>query len=171
MGYDNEMEEALNKQVNAEMYSSYLYLSMSASFESISLKGFAQWMKVQAQEEMAHAMKFYSFIFERGGKPELLAIDKPPSEWKTPLQAFEAVYKHEQKVTSMINALVDMALEKKDHATKSMLNWFIDEQVEEESSANEVVQKLKLIKDHTQGLFLLDKELGVRAFNATTAEK
>ena len=125
--------EALNKQINAELYSAYLYISMSAYFESINLKGFANWMKVQAKEEVSHAMRIYNYVVERGGRVKLMAIEQPPIEWESPLHAFESAYNHEVKVTAMINELVDLALKEKDHATYNMLQWVINEQVEEES--------------------------------------
>jgi len=163
--------KSLNDQINAEMFSSYLYLSMEAYFQSISLKGFASWMRVQAQEEMMHGMKFYDFVNERGGKVTLEAIAKPETTWATPLAVFEAVLKHEEHVTSLINNLVDLAISEKDHASNNFLQWFVAEQVEEEASASEVVEKLKLIKDNPSGLFMVDAELGKRVFTmpATTA--
>jgi ferritin len=159
-----KMEQALNKQVNAELYSSYLYLSMAAYFESINLKGFANWMRIQAQEENAHGMKLYDFINERGGRVRLEAIDEPPREWESPLDVFEAVYKHECHVTSLIDDLVDLALELSDHATNTFLQWFVAEQVEEEASADEIVQQLKLIGNDGHGLFMMDREAGTRVF-------
>lgn len=159
-----KMLKALNDQINAEMFSSYLYLSMEAYFQAISLKGFAAWMRVQAQEEMMHAMKFYDFVNERGGKVTLEAIAKPETNWASPLAVFEAVLKHEEHVTSLINDLVDLAISEKDHASNNFLQWFVSEQVEEEASAGEVVEKLKLIKDNTSGLFMVDAELGKRVF-------
>ena len=161
---NKEMERALNAQVNAEMYSAYLYLSMSAYFQSKSLGGFASWMRVQAQEEMVHAMKLYDFINERGGRVILEPIEAPPTEWDSPLATSEAVYEHEQKVTGLINELVELALEKHDHATNIFLQWFVSEQVEEEDSANDVVEKIKLMGDARGGLFMLDRELGQRVF-------
>jgi len=156
--------KTLNDQINAEMFSSYLYLSMESYFQSISLKGFAAWMRVQAQEEMMHAMKFYDFVNERGGKVTLEAIAKPETTWATPLAAFEAVLKHEEHVTSLINNLVDLAISEKDHASNNFLQWFVAEQVEEEASVTEVVEKLKLIQDNPSGLFMVDAELGKRVF-------
>ncbi len=161
--------KSLNEQINAEMFSSYLYLSMEAYFQSISLKGFAAWMRVQAQEEMMHGMKFYDFVNERGGKVTLEAIAKPETTWATPLAAFEAVLKHEEHVTSLINNLVDLAISEKDHASNNFLQWFVAEQVEEEASANEVVEKLKLIQDNPSGLFMVDAELGKRVFTMPAA--
>jgi ferritin len=133
-----KIEAALNKQLNAELYSSYLYLSMSAYFQSINLPGFANWMRVQTQEELVHAMKFYDFINERGGRVMLQKIDSPPTKWASPLNVFESAYKHEQKVTGLINDLVNLAVGEKDHATNIFLQWFVTEQVEEEASADEV---------------------------------
>ena len=159
-----KIENELNKQLNAELYSSYLYLSMSAYFESINLKGFANWMRVQAQEELVHAMKFYDYINERGGRAVLMAIDAPPAKWQSPFVVFEHVYEHEQKVTGLIHDLVNLAISENDHATNNFLQWFVAEQVEEESSADEIVQKLKLVEDARGGIFMLDKELGQRVF-------
>lgn len=158
------MHEALVKQLNAELYSAYLYLSMGAHFQAVNLSGFANWMRVQAQEELLHAMKFYDFINSRGSRVRLLSVEAPPGEWKTPLAAFEDVLRHEQKVTGLINDLINLAIEDRDHATNNFLQWFVTEQVEEESSANEVVQKLKLAGDSAGSLFMLDQELGRRVF-------
>ena len=155
-------ETAINKQINAELWSAYLYLSMSAYFESINLGGFANWMRVQAQEEVNHAMKFYNHVVERRGRVTVSAITAPPVTWKSPLHAFEESFKHEQKVTGLIYDLANMAAAEKDHAMTSMLKWFIDEQVEEELSTDTIVQKLKMIGTNTGGLFMLDHELGER---------
>jgi ferritin len=160
----SKIEKALNMQINAELWSAYLYLSMSAYFESISLSGFANWMRVQAQEEVTHAMKLYDYIVDRGGRVTVTGIDAPPTKWKSPLHAFEETYKHEQKVTGLINDLVDLAKSENDHATLNMLQWFVDEQVEEEASADEIVQKLKLVGKEGSGLFMIDRELGQRMF-------
>jgi ferritin len=170
---DKKMETALNKQLNAELYSSYLYLSMSAYFQSINLPGFATWMRVQAQEELVHGMKFYDFINERGGRVTLHQIEGPPTEWSSPIDVFENTYKHEQKVTGLINDLVNLAVEARDHATNIFLQWFVTEQVEEEASADEVAQRLKLMGDTKGGLFMLDREMGQRVFTppAASAEK
>ena len=157
-----KMEEALNKQINAELYSSYLYLSMAACFESINLGGFAQWMYVQAQEEQGHAMRLYKHITDRGGRVSLDAIDKPKGSWSSPLEAFEDAYAHEQKVTGMIHDLVDQAGAEKDHAAAETLQWFVSEQVEEEQSTGSVAEKLKMIKDSPNGLFMMDHALGAR---------
>jgi len=165
-----KMEEALNGQVNAELYSAYLYLSMESYFKSLNLNGFARWMRVQTQEEVAHAMKIYDFVNERGGRVILKAIEGPPTEWDSPLAVFEAVYVHEQKVTGLINDLVDLAIKEKDHATNTFLQWFVNEQVEEESSADEVVQQLKMMENAPGGMFMLDRELGQRIFTPPAAE-
>jgi ferritin len=166
---DEKMQTALNKQMTAELYSSYLYLSMSAYFQSISLPGFANWMRIQAQEELVHAMKFYDFINERGGRVILQPVEGPPTEWSSPLDVFENTYKHEQKVTGLINDLVNLAVKEGDHATNIFLQWFVTEQVEEEASADEVVQKLKLMGDAKGGLFMLDREMGQRVFTPPAA--
>jgi len=158
----SSIEKALNDQLNAEMYSSYLYMAMAAYFESINLSGFANWMTVQAGEEMAHARKFYSFIFERDGRVKLGAIEEPPFEWKSPQDAFESAYKHELKVSGLIHKLVDLARKENDHPTENFLGWFVAEQVEEEASALEVVNQLKMIKDSPNALFMLNAHLGSR---------
>jgi len=161
---DQRMQEALNKQINAEIYSAYLYLSMSAHFQSVNLAGFANWMRVQWQEELAHALKFYDYVNERGGRVVLQPVEAPPSAWDSPLALFEQVHQHEQKVTGMINKLVDLAVEIRDHVTNNVLQWFVAEQVEEEASADEVVQKLKLVGDDPSALFMIDRELAQRVF-------
>jgi ferritin len=159
-----EMEKAFNKQVNAEFYSSYLYLSMESYFQSISLSGFAAWMRAQVQEEMFHGIKMYNYIHERGGKAKLEAIAKPEEKWESPLLAFEHILAHEQHVTSLINGLIDVAQDVRDHAAKAFLDWFITEQVEEEASAGQIVDRLRLIGKDSSGLFFLDSELGKRVF-------
>jgi ferritin len=161
---NKKIEKAFNEQMNAEMYSAYLYLSMGAYFQSVGMPGFANWMRVQAQEEMVHAMKFFDHINERGGRVTLKAIDGPPTEWDSAVAAFKNVYEHEQKVTGLINNLVNLAIEEKDHASRSFLQWFVDEQVEEEDSASTVLDRLKLIGDSGNGVFMMDGELGQRVF-------
>ncbi len=156
------IQDAINKQINAELYSAYLYLSMGAYFASINLKGFANWMYVQAQEEQEHAMKFFNYLQERGGRVKLETIQAPPLNWESPYNVFEDVYQHEKRVTAMINTLVDLAQSEKDHATNNFLQWFVSEQVEEESNADEILQRLKLVKDTKAGLFMLDQKLGQR---------
>ena len=160
----HKMQEALNDQINAEYFSSYLYLAMAAHCEAINLDGFANWLRVQTQEEMAHAMKFFGFVLERGGRVELKAIEAPPSQWESPLAIFEATLKHEQYITDRINKLVDLALAESDHATNAFLQWFVSEQVEEEATADGILQKLKLMADAPGGLFMLDRELAQRTF-------
>lgn len=166
-----KMQEALNKQLNAELYSSYLYLSMSAYFHSVNLAGFANWMRVQAQEELVHAMKFYDYVNQRGGRVTLLPVEGPPTEWHSPLAVFEDTYQHEQKVTGLIHELANLAVSENDHATKTFLQWFVTEQVEEEESADELVKKLKLIGDSANGLFMMDRELAQRVFTPPTEKE
>jgi ferritin len=156
------MEEALNRQVNRELFSAYLYLSMSAYFSSVNLSGFAKWMRVQAKEERAHAMKIYEYILARGGKITLSDIEAPKAKWASASKVFEDVYAHEQKVTGMINALVELATKEKDHASFEMLQWFVKEQVEEEEHASEILVKVKTLGDVPGHLFYLDHELGKR---------
>ncbi len=159
-----KMEKAINEQINAELYSSYLYLSMASYFSELGLPGFTNWLKVQALEELYHAMKFFDYVAERGGKPVMEAVDKPPDKWESPLAAAENVLEHEKKVSSLINNLVDTAIKENDHATNNFLQWYVAEQVEEESSADEIVQKLKLIGEQGNGLFMIDREMGTRPF-------
>ena len=165
-----KMQTALNGQLNAELYSSYLYLSMNAYFKSVNLEGFANWMHYQAQEELVHSLKFYDFILQRGGKVQLQQVDAPPGEWSSPLAVFEATLEHEQKVTGLINDLVDVAHEERDHASNIFLQWFVSEQVEEEDTAGTLVDKLKLIGKDANGLFMLDTELGQRVFTLPVKE-
>ena len=164
-----KMEEALNAQLNAEFYSSYLYLSMAAYFESIDLPGFSNWMRVQFQEEQFHSMKFYNYILERGGNVVLGPIETPPSDWDGALAVFEATLEHEQKVTGLINDLVYLSREEKDNAAEIFLQWYVKEQVEEEDNVNTVLGQLRLIKDSPQTLFLFDRELGQRTFTPPRA--
>lgn len=165
-----KLQDAINQQVNAELYSAYMYAAMKHYFASINLKGFSHWMDIQVKEETAHAARMTNYINDRGGRVVLKAIDTPPAEWRSPLECFEAVLKHEQKVTSLIDDLVTLAQAEKDHASVNFLQWFVSEQVEEEASADEVVQQLKLMGDNTGALFMLDRELAQRVFvdpNAT----
>lgn len=164
------VEEAINKQINAEIWSAYLYLSMSAYFESEGLSGFANWMKVQYQEELTHAMKFFDYVNERGGRVKLEPIAGVPTEWDNAMAVFEEAYEHEQKVTAMIHDIVDVATKERDHATNSMLNWFLDEQVEEEDAASTIVDQLRLIDGKGHGLLMLDKEFAGRQFVDETQE-
>lgn len=159
-----KMNAAFNKQIKDEMYSSNLYLSMVAYFERIGLKGFANWMRVQVQEENAHAMGLFDYLISRDGCISVEAIDKPQADWESPLACFEAVYKHEQLVTSLINGLVDVAEQEKDRAAISFLQWYIKEQVEEEANCSEICSKLKLIGEDKHALLLIDSELATRTF-------
>ena len=158
----DKMQKALNGQMNAELYSSYLYLSMNAYFKSVNLDGFANWMYYQAQEELEHAMKFYDFICQRGGRVQLALIEAPPSEWNSPLAVFEDTLAHEQKVTGLINDLVEIANEQRDHASQIFLQWFVSEQVEEEDSVGGVLEQLKLMGEAKGGLFMMDREMAKR---------
>ena len=156
------MQDAMNEQINKEMFSSYLYLSMAAYFEGKNLPGFANWMRLQAEEEREHAMKFYDFILERGGRVELKAIEAPKLEWGSNLEVVEEVAAHEALVTASINSLYELALKEKDYPAQIMLQWFITEQVEEESNAGQVVADLKLIEERGTAVLMLDKQLGKR---------
>ncbi len=159
-----KMEKAINDQINWELFSAYLYFSMAAYFDSVNLKGFSSWMRIQAMEEQTHVKRFYDFVTARGGRVILSEIKAPQSEWGSPLAVFEDVLSHEQKVTGLINGLVDLSLELRDHASNSFLQWFVNEQVEEEASVDDVLQSLKLNENNPGGLFMVDKELAQRAF-------
>ncbi|MBR5304429.1 MAG: ferritin [Candidatus Gastranaerophilales bacterium] len=161
-----KMQAAFCDQINKELYSEYLYLSMKAYFLNLNLNGFATWMDVQVQEEHAHAMGMFDYVIERGGSVELMAIDKPETNWNSPLEVFKAVLSHEEYVTSRINALMDVAEETKDRAATIFLNWYLKEQVEEEANVGGVLAQLEMIGDDKSGLFALDKELGGRTFVA-----
>ncbi len=156
------MLEAFNEHLNSEFFSAYYYLAMSAHFHDTDLNGFGTWMRMQYQEELAHAGKFYDFINDREGVVELRPIAAPPQKWESPLHAFEDALKHEQEVTQRIYGLVDLSLEMRDHASNTFLQWFVTEQVEEESTASEIIQQLKLVGNDGNGLFLMDRELGQR---------
>jgi ferritin len=156
------MQDAINDQIQKELYSSYLYLSMSAYFADKNLSGFAHWMRVQEAEEREHAMKLYDFILERGGKVNLKAIDAPKTEWTSTLEVAEEVAAHEAKVTASIYALYETALKEKDYPAQVMLQWFISEQVEEEKNAAEIVANLKLIEKGGTAVYVLDHQLGKR---------
>jgi ferritin len=157
-----KLEKALNAQINAEYHSAYLYLAMSAYFENLNLDGCATWMRLQAQEELLHGMKIFDYLVERGGRVVLDPIEAPPPDWTSPLAAFEDAYKHEQKVTGRINDLASMAQAAKDNATNNLMQWFVNEQVEEESAVDDIIQKLKLVGTKGPGLFMLDRELKTR---------
>jgi len=164
---NKRLEVELNKQLNAELYSAYLYLSMSAYLASKNLSGFSNWMKVQFEEEQFHALKFYNYIIDRGGNVTLTAIEAPKTEWKDILDVFKDVLAHEEKVTALINELVNIAMEEKDHATASALQWFVTEQVEEEATVSDLLNQLKLVEGKGSGLFMLDREAKQRAFTPT----
>lgn len=159
-----KMAKALNEQFNFEIYSSYIYASMSSWFKARNLNGFANWMNVQVREELDHAARFYSFMHDYGASVEYDAIPKPKSSWKTPTEIFGDALHHEGLVTSRINKLIDLALKEKDHATYASLQWFISEQVEEEANASAVLQQLKMIKDAPDAIMFLDRELGQRVY-------
>ncbi len=160
------MEEALNEQLNAELASAYLYQAMAAYFEAHNLEGFAAWMDVQASEEQMHARKIYDYINARDGRVRLKAIAEPAFEWDNPLACFKAVLEHEQLVSKMIWDLLDKTRSENDHATEAMLHWFVNEQVEEEATADRIIQQLTLVKDAPSGIFMLDKSLGERGAQA-----
>ena len=164
-----KMLNALNEQINAEQYSSLLYLSMSAWFSEKGLPGFANWMYIQYQEEMTHANKFFKYVTERSGKVTLKAIEQMPTEFKDIVDVFEKTKIHEELITSLINNLVDVAISERDHAAQSFLKWFVDEQVEEEANVQEILDTLKLINGQGNGIFMLDRELRQRVFVDSTA--
>jgi ferritin len=160
--FSKAVKDAMNRQIQHELYSAYLYLSMSAYCEAQNLPGFAHWMRLQAQEEVEHAMKFYNFVYDRGGRVTLLAIDQPPTEFQSPLDVFEKTLEHEQKVTGMIHDLYALAVQEKDYPSQVFLQWFVDEQVEEEKSAADIIEMLKRVGDHGPALIMLDRELAKR---------
>ena len=164
-----KMQDAFNEQVTAEFYSAHLYLSMAAYLESIDTPGLAGWMRIQYREEVSHAMKMFEYVIERDGRSILRAIDAPQSDWDGVLSVFEAVLEHEQKVTGLINNLMDTSLSEKDHAAGIFLQWFVNEQVEEEATAKGIVQQLKMLGDSKAGLFQIDRELGARVFTPPAA--
>ncbi len=162
------MQDAFNKQINEELFSAYLYASMANYFEDKSLKGFAHWMRLQSEEELVHTRRIVTFMNDRGGRVLLAAVAAPQSEWETPLSVFEAAYAHECHISGCINALSTKAIEEKDHASHAFLEWFVTEQVEEESNADEIVQQLKLMEGAPGGLFLMDRELAQRTAGPDT---
>jgi ferritin len=159
---NKKVTEALNLQMNREFYNSRLYLSMAAYFHSINLEGAARWMELQSQEETGHAMRLYKHLQDRGARILLSAIEKPPTEWDSPLAAFEAAYKHECMVTREFDEHIELALAEKDHATVNFLQWFVNEQVEEEASVDAVIQKMKMTKNAVGTMFMIDRMLGQR---------
>lgn len=156
------IEKSINDQINAELYSAYLYLSMAADFADKGYEGMEQWMRAQAREEKEHAMRFFDYLQDRGGRVKLEAIEKPKEKWESPLEAFEEALEHEKYVTERINEMADLAEKEKDRATLNMLQWFIDEQVEEEDSTENIVNKLKMVEESPSGLMMLDSKLGER---------
>ena len=166
---NDKMVSALNEQINAELYSAYLYLAMSAWASGAGLNGTANWLRVQYQEETAHALRIYDYVNSVDGRVELKAIDSPPAEFESVKAVYEAVLEHERKVTGLINELVNLAVEEKDHATRIFLQWFVSEQVEEEESANDILSQLKLAGGDGGGLFMIDKDLATRVFTPPAA--
>ena len=156
------IQDAINDQINKELYSSYLYLAMSSYYAESNLSGFASWMRVQSTEEYAHAMKFYGYVIERNGHVNLDAIDKPLAKFKSPVDVFKQVVEHEQKVTGMINKLYELAIKEKDYPTQIMLEWFITEQLEEEKSAGDILEQLKMVGDSPVSLIMMDRQLAAR---------
>lgn len=163
MMISSKMQDALNKQMNLEFYSSYLYLSMAAYFESVNLLGAAHWMKLQSKEEYEHALKFFHYLSEVGAVVTLDKIDKPKAKWASAVKVFEEATDHEMMITDSINKMATLALNEKDHATGIFLSWFVKEQVEEVNSVQQIVNKFKLLADSKGSLYMLDKELGKRA--------
>ena len=157
-----KMQNALNNQINEELFSAYLYYAMSAYFHDVNLNGFAQWMKAQATEEMAHVVRLYNHIINRDGRVEFMAIKEPQKEWESALAAFQAAYDHECYITRKIHDLVNIAGEEKDHAARTMLEWFVEEQVEEEATVKEIVDQLKLMGDSGSVMYMLDREMKQR---------
>ena len=163
-----KMTDAVNSQINKEIYSAYLYLGMAAGAEASGFKGAAVWLKVQYHEEMVHAMKFYEYLMDQGAPVKLMAIEEPPAAFASLLEMFNKTLEHEQFVTKSINDLMDLAIAEKDHASQALLAWYVTEQVEEEKNATEILQTLKMIGNNTSALFLYDKELGVRTVTVPT---
>lgn len=162
MGLSQTVQEAMNEQLKHEFDSAYIYLSMAAYCESASLPGFAHWLGAQAREEVAHALKFYTFIHDRGGQVQLRALDQPPVDFASPLAIFEGALAHERKISGLINQLYGLAAREQDYASQAFLQWFVTEQVEEEKITSQVVERLKLAGDSKHALLLIDRELGER---------
>jgi len=163
-----KVEDAINEQIHAEFFSFYLYLSVGAYFTTLHLDGFAHWMRIQAQEEEAHAMKLFDYLNERGGRVQLRTLDAPPAEWNSPTDAVGAVLRHEQHISQRINSLVDLANSEQDHATAVVLHWYVNEQVEEEATADTLFHQVKMLEDSPHGLLMLDRELARRTLEAET---
>lgn len=162
MEFSKTVEDAINKQIKEELYSSYLYLSMSAYCESIDFRGVAFWLRKQSQEEYSHAMKFFDYIYDRQGRVTLQAIEQPPTEFGTLVNIFQKVLEHEQKVTGLIHEIYKLAVGENDYATQVALHWFIEEQVEEEKTANEILAQLAMVGDNKAALLMFDKQLGAK---------
>lgn len=160
---DEKVQEAINEQIRAELHSAYVYLAMSAHFSEANFDGFATWMKLQAQEELGHAMRLYDYVLERGGHVDLRSVDAPPHDFGTPLEIFEMALEHEKKITAMIHSIYQIAREKNDYATEMHLQWFVTEQVEEEDSAGRAVEQLRLAGGSTPALLMLDRQFGQRS--------
>jgi ferritin len=166
-----KMTEAINEQINRELFSEYLYISMQAWFADQSLDGMANWMDAQGKEERFHAMKFFNYLVERGARVKLKAIAEPTYEFENPMQAFQMALEHEKFISKSINELMDLAIKENDHATRSFLQWYVDEQVEEESSVDRIVNMLKMVGDRGHGIFMIDRELGKRVYTPETASE
>ncbi len=162
MALKDAMRDALNEQINHEFFSSYLYLAMAAKLDDLSLPGASSWMRMQAIEEQQHAMRFYDYILERGSTIKLMAIDAPEHHWENILEIFMASLEHEELMTKRLNALMDMAIDLRDHPTSNMMQWYVDEQVEEESTLNDIIPQLEMVGNKGSGLFMIDRELGAR---------
>ncbi len=167
---EKRMQDVINEQIKLELESAYLYYAMAAHLHEIGFDGMASWMKIQTQEEMTHAAKFFDFIHEREGQVDLKELSKPQKNWETPLDIFKAAYKHEQFITGKINQLYQIAQEENDYPAMVLLQWFINEQVEEESTASKIVQDLERLGESGHGLFMLDRELGTRTFTPPAGE-
>jgi ferritin len=163
---NKKLESAINDQIQRELASAYIYLSMAAYFEANTLPGFANWMRIQFHEEQAHAFKFFDFVYDRGGVVELQAIEQPPVQFSSPIEVFEKTLAHEQLVTGHINDLYTLALEERDYPSQTLLQWFIDEQVEEEKNAGDILDLLKMVEGNPHALLMLDRELGARGMPA-----
>lgn len=165
---NERIEKMINDQMNFEFYSAYIYKAMAAYCDAIDLPGFANWFKVQVQEEMYHAEKMYNYLLERRGRPFFTKVDAPPKDWDSVKAAFEHAFEHEQIVTDRINKIMTAAIEENDHATRSFLNWYVDEQVEEEASVDAIIKQLELVKESGHGLFMMEKDMAARTFTPPT---
>jgi ferritin len=162
------IQDEINEQITREIYSSILYLSMAGYFTAKNLTGFANWMRIQAKEEMDHAMKMFDYVLDRGGETKINTIEAPPENWDSPLAIIEATYEHEKKVTEYINHLAELAINERDHATNNLMQWFVDEQVEEEASVDEILSRMKMMEGFPGGLIMIDTELAKRTYKQPT---